>query len=94
MVSLIMTLILYSSVVNLATLCAIHNAYTVLVRKPKEKRPFGTTRCRWEDSLKMDLKRLDLRVWIEFNWFRTSCVLFKHSIEPSDSVKVGNFLAS
>jgi hypothetical protein len=29
--------------------------YRVLVRKPEEKRPLGTTRRRWEDNIKMDL---------------------------------------
>jgi hypothetical protein len=28
-----------------------------LVGKPEEKRPFGGTRCRWEEN-KMDLKKL------------------------------------
>jgi len=29
--------------------------YTVLVRKPEEKRPFGRPKHRWEDNIKIDL---------------------------------------
>jgi hypothetical protein len=32
-------------------------AYKVLVVKPRGKRPFGRLRHRWEDQLRMDLKR-------------------------------------
>jgi hypothetical protein len=32
------------------------NAYRILVGKPEGKRPFGRTRCRWVDNIKMDLK--------------------------------------
>jgi len=28
--------------------------YRVLVGKPEGKRPFGRTRCRWDDNIKMD----------------------------------------
>jgi hypothetical protein len=30
--------------------------YKVLVGKPKEKRPLGRPRHRWEDGIKMDLR--------------------------------------
>jgi hypothetical protein len=33
-------------------------AYDVLVGKPKGKRPLGRPRCRWEDGIRMDLRRL------------------------------------
>jgi hypothetical protein len=36
----------------------LQNAYTVLVGKPKQKRPPGTPRQRWEDNIKMDLKEM------------------------------------
>jgi hypothetical protein len=32
--------------------------YKVLVRKPKGKGPLGRPRCRWEDRLRMDLRRI------------------------------------
>ena len=31
-------------------------AYKMLTGKPTGKIPFGGPRCRWEDSIKMDLK--------------------------------------
>ena len=33
------------------------NAYRVLVGKPEEKRPLERPRRRWEDNIKMDLRR-------------------------------------
>jgi hypothetical protein len=39
------------------------NAYRILVGKPEGKRLLGRPRCRWVDSIKMDLKR-DGMVWI------------------------------
>jgi hypothetical protein len=33
-------------------------AYRVLVVKPKEKRPLGRFRSRWEDNTKMDLQEV------------------------------------
>jgi hypothetical protein len=40
--------------------------YRVLVGKPKSKRPMGRPRCRWEDSIKMDLREMgiDRASWI------------------------------
>jgi hypothetical protein len=35
--------------------------YSVLVRKPKGKRPLGRPRFRWEDSIQMDLQEVGLR---------------------------------
>ena len=32
------------------------DVYRVLVGKPEGKRPLGIPRCRWEDSIKMDLQ--------------------------------------
>ena len=33
------------------------NAYRVLVGKPESKRPLGRSRRKWEDNIKMDLRR-------------------------------------
>jgi hypothetical protein len=33
------------------------DAYRVLVGKPEQKRPFGRKRRRWEDNIKIDLKK-------------------------------------
>jgi hypothetical protein len=33
-------------------------AYRVLVRKPEGRRPLGRLRRRWEDNIKMDLRKV------------------------------------
>jgi hypothetical protein len=35
--------------------------YRVLVGKPEGKRPLGRPRCRWEDNIKTDLWKWDVR---------------------------------
>ena len=42
-------------------------AYSVLVWKPKIKRPLGRPRRRWEDNIKMDLQKVECggTDWIE-----------------------------
>jgi len=32
--------------------------YRVLVGRPEGKRPLGKSRCRWDDSIKIDLKEI------------------------------------
>ena len=41
--------------------------YRVLVGKPEGKRPFGRSRCRWEDNIKMDIQEVGCGSmdWIE-----------------------------
>jgi hypothetical protein len=34
--------------------------------KPVEKRQFGGPRRRWEDEIRMDLREMGWKVWIEF----------------------------
>ena len=43
------------------------NEYRVLVGKPEGKRPLGRPRRRWEDNIKMDLKKVgcDPGEWID-----------------------------
>jgi hypothetical protein len=38
--------------------------------KPEEKRPLGRRRRRWEDNIKMDLKKQDVEVWTRSSWLR------------------------
>jgi hypothetical protein len=45
--------------------------YKVLVGMPEGKRPLGRPRCRWEDGIRMDLRKIGLGVWIGFDWLRT-----------------------
>jgi hypothetical protein len=41
------------------------NAYRILVRKPKGKRPLGRPRRRWVDNIKMDLRETG---WDGVDW--------------------------
>jgi len=34
------------------------NAYRVVVGKSERKKPLGRPRCRWEDTIKMNLKEI------------------------------------
>jgi hypothetical protein len=42
------------------------NIYMVLMGKPEGRRPLGSSRCRWEDGIRMDLREIGCRgvVWI------------------------------
>jgi hypothetical protein len=41
--------------------------YRVLVGRPEGKRPLGRPRCRWENNIKMDLRKTGLN---ELNWIQ------------------------
>jgi hypothetical protein len=41
-----------------------------LVGKAEGKRPIGRSGRRWEDNIKMDLRKQGFEVWIGFIWFR------------------------
>jgi hypothetical protein len=46
--------------------------HKVLVGKPEGKRPLGRPRRRWEDGIRMDLRKIGLGgVWIGFDCLRT-----------------------
>jgi hypothetical protein len=40
-------------------------AFSVLVGKPKGRRPFGRPRHRWEDDIKMVLREVG---WVDTDW--------------------------
>jgi hypothetical protein len=44
--------------------------YRVLVGKPEGKRPLGRPRRRWEDKIRMDLKKWDGVVRTGLGWLR------------------------
>jgi hypothetical protein len=48
--------------------------YRVLVGKPKENRPLGRPRRRWEDGIKMDLREIGWGMWNGFIWLRIGIV--------------------
>jgi hypothetical protein len=41
--------------------------YRVLVGRPEGKRPLGRPRCKWEDSIKMNLREIGIN---GANWIR------------------------
>ena len=41
---------------HVARMVKVMVAYKVVVGKPDEKRPFGRSRHKWEDNIKMDLQ--------------------------------------
>jgi hypothetical protein len=46
------------------------NVYRVLVGKPGGKIPLERPRRRWQDAIKMDLKKIGWWVWSGFTWLR------------------------
>jgi len=44
--------------------------YRVLVGTTEGKRPLGRPRRRWEDSIKMDLQKVERRAWTGLIWLR------------------------
>jgi hypothetical protein len=50
------------------------NVYRVLVGQPEGKRQLGSSRRRWEDGIKMDLRELGWGVWSGFTWLRIGTV--------------------
>ena len=44
--------------------------YRVSVGKPEGKRPRCRPRCRWEDNIKMDFRKLNVGVWTGSSWLR------------------------
>jgi hypothetical protein len=44
--------------------------YRLLVGRPKEKRPIGMHRRRWEDNIKMNVRRWGSMVRTGSSWFR------------------------
>jgi hypothetical protein len=59
------------------------NAYRILMAKPKGKRPLGRPRCRWVDSIKMDLREI---VWCGMDWIDLAQNR-DHDNDPSCSIK-------
>jgi hypothetical protein len=43
------------------------NAYRILVGKSEGKRPLGSSRCRWVDNIKMDLRETGIG-WDGVDW--------------------------
>jgi hypothetical protein len=41
------------------------NAYSILVGNPAGKKPLGRSRHRWEDNIRMDLRKIG---WEDVDW--------------------------
>jgi len=41
-----------------STVGKVGNAYNILVGKPEGKRQLGRSECRWDDSIRMDLREI------------------------------------
>jgi hypothetical protein len=67
--------------------------YKVLVRKPEGKRPLGRPRRRWEDNIKMNLRKIGIdSAGSGYDPLAGFC---EHGNEPSGSIKkVGHCLIS
>ena len=50
---------------HVARMGEIRGVYSVLLKNPERKRPLGRPRRRWEDNIKMDLRKLD---WGGMDW--------------------------
>jgi hypothetical protein len=42
---------------HVARMGEIRNAFKILVWKPKGKKPLGTPRHRWEDNIRMNIRK-------------------------------------
>jgi hypothetical protein len=43
----------------------MRNTYSISVGKPEAKRPIGRPRHRWEDNIRMDLRKI---AWEDVDW--------------------------
>jgi hypothetical protein len=70
----------------------VKNAYKIFIAKPDGKTPHGRPRLRWDNNIKMDLRKVGWEgvYWIHLaqdrDRWRGSC---EHGNEPSDSIKSG-----
>jgi hypothetical protein len=44
---------------HVACMGEVRGAYNILVRRPEGRRPLGRPRRRWEDNIKMDLRKIE-----------------------------------
>jgi hypothetical protein len=56
------------------------------------KRPLGRPKCRWQNIVKVHIRKILCEVWAESNWLKMRSIGECASL--SGSTKGGNFLAS
>jgi hypothetical protein len=54
-----------------ARMRAKRNAYRILMGKPEGKRPLRRQRCRWVNSIKMDIRDI---TWVGMDWIDLALV--------------------
>jgi hypothetical protein len=66
----------------------------VLVRKPEGKSPLERPNRRWENYIKIDLRKWDVEAWTGSSWLRIGTVggTSECGNESSCSIKCGVFL--
>jgi hypothetical protein len=72
---------------HVAYMGEMRNVYKILVGKPGGKSPLGRPRCRWKDTVKMDLKKTGWQCvdWIHLAHNRdqlNDCQLLKEDSAP------------
>jgi hypothetical protein len=70
------------------------NVYRLFMGEPEGKSPLGRPRCRWIDSIKMDLLEIRLSAveWIGLAQHRYRWrALVNYGNEPSGSIKFWNY---
>jgi hypothetical protein len=73
----------------------MRNAFKILVGKSEENRPIKRPKRRWEDNIKMNLRKKYWATWIGFMRRQGPVAGFcEHGNEHSRSIKTENFLAS
>jgi hypothetical protein len=75
---------------HVALMTEIRNANNILLGKSEGKRSLGRPRRRWENNIKIDLRKIGFEVWIGFIWLRTGPVSgsCEHGNYPSIFIKM------
>jgi hypothetical protein len=63
------------------------NTYSILVGKPEGKRPLGRQRCRWVNSIKMNIREIEWYGMVGLIWLMIGTSGSEHGNEPSGSIK-------
>jgi hypothetical protein len=67
---------------HVGSLREIRNAYKILVRTLEGKRPLGIPRRKWEDNIKMNLRKMGIEGvdWIHLAQDKDQCWAFVNTI--------------